>query len=386
LPAGGHLSPRGRLSGCGRGLRHSPRDRPSDWTRTVCFLRYHPGLFPRSVVFLREIEHPIRFDQLVAEINPEVVNGGHRPAVGHDAVGTHEHEQVRRPLHLRVLASEVRPLPHDPALDLIADGQPVERNPPEGLAVGVEDQAVGGTLDVQGPAVVAKAAAVGDQRVCVLLPLPGGLEIGQGALDLVQVLGQPGQVGARDCHLLRALCHGRSPPVDLRLLFHQAGLLGLEPGAQVVRARAFLFDFDTHAPGPVLNGSHLGLECISFLHNLGVEGQPAALPFGLPGSGELGVLGLGLHHRLERLGSRHGLGPAVDDKQEQDQRSHGAQEHRQKRERRDLQYLPAAPHAAASLSVAGGRWLPAKRGPLASLLAPGHWPAVTTEAERAVKR
>jgi hypothetical protein len=246
-------------------------------------------------------------------------------------------------------------LPSHAALDLVADAQAAERDAPEHFVVGVEDQTVGRALDVDGPAVVASAALVGDQGVGVLLALAGGLQLGQGAFDLVQVLGQPGQVGTGGGRLLGPVRGNSPPPGDVRLLLREIGRLGPKAGVQRVGAAVAVLHLGGQGPGPIRGRAELRPQRLVLLHDPGVQGLPPPLPFGLAGGDELGVLVLGLDQCVQGLGPRHRLGPAVDDEQEQDQRSHGAEQHRQERERRDLQDLPAAPHAAAPLSDAGGR-------------------------------
>jgi hypothetical protein len=56
----------------------------------------------------------------------------------------------------------------------------------------MKDQAAVAALDVNGPAVVAAFAAVGDQRILVLLSLTGRLEVCHGALQAYQVGGHLG--------------------------------------------------------------------------------------------------------------------------------------------------------------------------------------------------
>jgi hypothetical protein len=62
-----------------------------------------------------------------------------------------------------------------------------------------------------------------------------------------------------------------------------------------------------------------------------VQLASAAFPFGLMGRGQAGVLGEYARDRLFGLGARNHLRTPVDNQQKQDQRSHGAKQHRQER-------------------------------------------------------
>jgi len=88
-----------------------------------------------------------------------------------------------------------------------------------------------------------------------------------------------------------------------------------------------------HGRGFALDGLDVSDHFLLFPRQQVVELLASPIPFRLPG----GLLGRGkvgflAHHARGRLlgpGARHGLGPPVDNQQEQDQRSHGAKEDRQ---------------------------------------------------------
>jgi len=229
------------------------------------------------------------------------------------------------------------PLPCDAVFDLAPDPHGLQTGPLEYQAIGMEYQAGGSTLDVNGPAVVAVPADVGDKRIGLLVAFTQGAEIAQGLFKPLQFAGQPGQLPLGSLHLLA--CSGDPGPArgQLILLADQEPGLGFQAEPQV--AKMFLRGLNLRGRGRgfALNGFDPADDILLFAGEQVVQLAPPRLPFRLAGgllSGSaFGVLGHGARGGLLGLGTRHGLGAPVDDQQEQDQRSHGAQKDRQEGER-----------------------------------------------------
>jgi hypothetical protein len=221
--------------------------------------------------------------------------------------------------------------------------------------LGVEDDLTAADLDVDRPARVAVLAAVGNQRIGLLLPLPGRLEIGQRSFQRVEAgrhayQGCPRRLGLLVLFVGDGLLGG-----DRLHSFIQTGLFGVKLAAQ--RLHVFLSGADSCLGGAGLLSEcgDLRLDLTDFVFELRVQALTAALPLRLPGRHALNVLVHQLGQFLLGLGARNGLGPAIDDQQHQDQRPHRAQEHGQEGERGNLENVAPASHAAIpGLPLAAG--------------------------------
>lgn len=220
----------------------------------------------------------------------------------------------------------------------------------------MKDQSIGSAFDVERPAVVAAPALVGHQGIGLPLALTGRFQIGQGAFELGQGGGQPRQLCPRSLAHLGGLGGIGLIGGDGGLLLLQAGRFRLQSIAQLLDAGLLRLHVLVGGLGAALDGPDLGHELLGFIKELHVQGLAPALQLsGALGHG-LGILG-GQAGGLQRLGPGHRFGPAIDHQQQQDQRAHGAEQHREEWEGGHLQLLPALSHAAP-FSV--GIW-PARR-------------------------
>ena len=83
------------------------------------------------------------------------------------------------------------------------------------------------------------------------------------------------------------------------------------------------------------------------IRQLLVQEPAPTFPFGTARLNGLRILSQTLLQGFARLDGRHHPRAAIDDQEQQDERAHGAQQHREKWEGRDLQAVPPPPHAAA---------------------------------------
>jgi hypothetical protein len=308
----------------------------------------HPRLSRSLILGGGKIEDPVLVHELVAEIKGNPFQSRQDLVVIVDAVGPHQHEQVG-PVGLRVCpGNHPGGLPVDQAFHLSANCA----GPGQGLVLRVKDQAVGATLDVDGLAVLSPPALVRDQGIRLVILLPEQLDVLESLFQAVQLLGQLEQVLARPLLLLFLLVHLVFSCLQVCESFQKAEVLGPHPAFEVLHALLagligcqagsgfFLDPFDPAAEQGVL----LQKQC--------VQGLALSFPLGLArrvGAGRLRRLigrgaGRGACGFPECLGPARSLGLPVDDQQQQNQRSHGAEQDGQKGKGRNLKPLPPAPH------------------------------------------
>jgi hypothetical protein len=226
-----------------------------------------------------------------------------------------------------------------------------------GFAFGMEDHALGAAFDINGPAIFAAAAVIGHHRKRLLLALPRRFQVFEHLLHLQQIESHAPQRLIRFLRLTFVL-FGAGAKCSQELL------LGLEPAALVLGLAAqlrggvllvvqtggdslqFFADFSHLQLHLNLFAGQFFMQSVAFLLPLfaGLFFEPFAL--GLMGRfvsrtvlGQLG--GFALRSGLGGL-----MGLAIHNQQDQDQRSHRAQQHGQEGERRNLQFVPASSHAA----------------------------------------
>jgi hypothetical protein len=84
-------------------------------------------------------------------------------------------------------------------------------------------------------------------------------------------------------------------------------------------------------------GRELRGHSLLLFRELGVQVPAASLPLGARSGGGLFTLRLGLRCHLSDFGMSGELGAPIDDQQDENQRTHGAQQHGQERKGRDLE-------------------------------------------------
>jgi hypothetical protein len=304
----------------------------------------HPWLLAGRLIFLGKIEDPVGIDELVAEMEVHPLQGCLQLVVCRDAIWTDQQHEVRCRIGLGVQGGHPFFLAGDPRLDFLADDFRLEWQQ-HGSPVGMEDDPEQVAFDIEGPAILAALAAVGDDRIGVAVALASllqvlqrlfqGQQFGRHARDF-----RPGRVGlggslggvAGGLLLLLGRSPGRLLAASFQglLLAQQAGLLGLQLLAQPRQ----LIHVGFQAPGRVaalpLHLQQLGPHCFLLAGQPGPQLQAGPLPVGadlfmtaLPlgaacGGGLGGLLG-NLRCRLLRPGQRGQLRPPVHGQQHQDQ-------------------------------------------------------------------
>jgi hypothetical protein len=259
----------------------------------------------------------------------------------------------------------LRPLEGDAAFDFIADRQGRSRQSVQEPPLGVENQPQRRALDVQRMAVVAMLAAIGNQGIRLLLALPQGLQIGQGPFHLVQVCGHPSHLCLGSFCKLGLLRYSAAPGHELCFTLCHPVAFALQALLQFAVTDLGSRRFDRGGFHLAANRLYLSERFLVLLLEQGVQGLAAFFPFGLAAGACVLVLGGQAGRRLFCLEAGHHFGAAVDHQQQQDQRPHGAQEHRQEGERRNLQPLPPPFHDALSTqySVPSTQSHPSRRCP-----------------------
>jgi hypothetical protein len=239
----------------------------------------------------------------------------------------------------------------------IATDEDLARRHRHGPALGVEDDALGRAFDIDGPATLATAAVVGHYRKRVLLALPRCPEILQRLFHLQQVGGHALQRLVRVLRLGGGLIGSAAQRGQCLLSSLDLAALILNSVSQlrtgvlfIAQAGGDLAELFAHLPHLQLQFDLLpgqpGVQCIALLLPGGARLSLLLLEVSPPGFLTLRTL-LGLPCRFAlrpRLGRLVCL--PVHDEQDQDQRPHGAEQHGQEGERRNLQLVPASSHAA----------------------------------------
>jgi hypothetical protein len=206
---------------------------------------------------------------------------------------------------------------------------------------------------------------VWDDGIRLPLPLPGRFQVFQGLFEQGQVRSHPHQLllgGFRLSFDLRE--HGTSVGQGL---LHRTYLRAQLPLLLMQLLAGQVFCPESGGGGRQLlhhlTALFLQIRLIAdqssmqFLAAALVLGE-ASLVLPLPRSPMLGsFVGLALRHfRCLLLGLRQcrALGPAIHDEQDEDQRPHRAEQHRQEGEGRDVQTLATASHAALPVVPRGG--------------------------------
>jgi hypothetical protein len=288
--------------------------------------------------------------------------------VGFDAVRTHQEQQIRRGVGRTGNAGLFGALPGDASLHLAAHvvGRVVDRVSADeifagenghGPALGMKNHSLSGAFDIDWPAILAAPAVIGHHGKGVLLFLAGRLEVFQRLLHLQQIERHAPERLARLLRLRLGLAGSRAQRCQQAFFGLEPAVLTLDLVTQiragillVAQAGGDLAEFFAHRPH--LNGQ---------LHLLLRQFRMQRLPFLFVGRFHLLSLlfrfrpagGLGLRTFLGqpcRFAQRPGLGGlvglAVHHEQDEDQRPHGAEQHGQEGERRDLQLVPTCSHAA----------------------------------------
>ena len=216
------------------GARHTHLARPGRPGQGRSRLRggtYHPALF-RRLVLAREIQDPVRVDQLIAILHFESLEHRLQQVIAAHSVGPDQQHQVR---HLAGIDLESVPLPALPR-NALQHLDPHRR----GILVrgkrtlfGMKDDAVLGAFNVDGPAAFAALALVRNDGVGMGIAQPRCLEVFQRLFQEHQLAAHLGQDAAFVRLGLRLpLCQLLPFLLDCLLLPQQPGLLRLQLPAQ----------------------------------------------------------------------------------------------------------------------------------------------------------
>jgi hypothetical protein len=136
---------------------------------------------------LGEIECPVCFDELIAVIELEPLEGCQRAVVSSNAVGPDQHQQVGS---FRAFACRDAAPGADSAGDLRANFGVGHGLALDGRAFWVEDQSILLALDVERPAIVAQTPAIRHDRVVRPGVLTRCIQSGQGLFEVNQLRGK----------------------------------------------------------------------------------------------------------------------------------------------------------------------------------------------------
>jgi hypothetical protein len=206
--------------------------------------------------------------------------------------------------------------------------------------IGMKDYIIPGALDVKGPAVIATFPAVRDQGIHLLLTLAKRLEMRKRVLHPLQVHGETRQIRPGQIHLPGGIGCLPTACRQYRLESGQLRAFALQPFLKPMAGDQPRLHFGRRFASFHLHFLKLGANLLILLHKLLVQ-QPSS-PFPFSPVGGCGPLLLrcplcpGLFHGSHRLDAGDDFRPAVNHEKQQDQRAHGAQEHREERKGRNL--------------------------------------------------
>jgi hypothetical protein len=191
-------------------------------------------------------------------------------------------------------------------------------------------------LDVQGPAVLAAFAAIRHQRVGPLLALPCGFQLGQRLFQSLQIACQRGNFRSR---CLTGLLVAPALDARRRQLLLAGGQLNLRRLQLPAHSLAALLDglyFRARVRELTLGRLELRLHLLLLGRQSCMQRLGTLFPLRLVRGLSLPQMGCG----LERLGTHHGAGAPIQHQQQQNERSHGAEKHREERKSIRLVALP----------------------------------------------
>jgi hypothetical protein len=222
----------------------------------------------------------------------------------------------------------------------------------------MEDEAIGGAFDVDRLAIVAALAPIGDQGVGLLLAVLESKQAAQGSFKLIEVLCQPGQLLLRFLFLLRGPREGAAPLRDIIALLIEIGPLLGDGLSELLRLRLLILEPAGSGSLFTENLRQLRFELLILLGQDIMQLLALLLPCFLVDRSEPGLMQMSLARLVHRLGPCGNLRPPIDDQQQQNQRPHGAEQHRQKGKRVDPDSLSPTFHnsrcrLAASLGERG---------------------------------
>jgi hypothetical protein len=129
-------------------------------------------------VLLGEIEGPVGVNELVAKIDRLAGERGLEQVIARNAVRPHQQEEIRCLVRWQAKGREFLVLPRGAALNF-SPNFGLRCGQGQGDAVGMENESPRRALDVQGPAIVAALALVGDDGIRLRCSPPRGPQIGQ---------------------------------------------------------------------------------------------------------------------------------------------------------------------------------------------------------------
>jgi len=150
--------------------------------------------------------------------------------VARDAIRTHQHQQIRALLGLAGIRRIDRLFmqPGNPPFHFLPDPHRQQAWSFEHHAIGMKDQAGGRTFDVNGPAVIAVPANVGNEGIGLLVAFAQGAKVTQGLLHALQLSAQAGQLPLGGVHFLAGFRDAGPPHGQLFLLVYQLSHLGFQ--------------------------------------------------------------------------------------------------------------------------------------------------------------
>jgi hypothetical protein len=227
--------------------------------------RVHPRL--RTGLSFRggEIQDPILFHKLIAEIKLHALDCGQEAVIGFDAVGPDQQKQVGVLFLVTTPGRNQPALAVDLPLDLgenVTDGNLAAlQNAP----LRVKDQGVRGTLHIDRLAVFSPAAPVGNQGIGLLIATTKELQVLQRLFEAVQLLGQAQQLFLGGLLVVNRLGSRVVPDGQQRAALAQAGFLRPELSGQVIRRRLFPFQVLGLDLSPVLHRPNAAEQLIVLL-------------------------------------------------------------------------------------------------------------------------
>jgi hypothetical protein len=300
-------------------------------------------------LFIGKIEYPVGIDKFVAKINGQVADRRLGLIVGFDAVGSHQEQQVGSVSGGNVQCS-------DAAFDLGLNASSGHGQRRHRATVRVKDQAGPRAFDVDRLEALAALAKVGHQRVGMLVALTEHLKLAQSVFELGKLLCQAEPLFPAGLVLLVGLVQGHPPADQILAVLAEPALLLAQGLLKLAHAGLLLGQAEPGGCDLFLEGLELGIQRGLLAREERVQGLSLPLPILFLDRGQLplssipcrrplgGTFGRAFSCRLHRPLPRRDPRPSVNHHQQQDQRTHGAEQHRQERKGVDLQWLAPSLH------------------------------------------
>ena len=303
----------------------------------------------RDVPLAAKIENPVGFHKLVTVIQVQFLHERLGLVVRDDSIGSNEKEDIRRiRLLVRIgLLGNFSAQADNFAQKLHrAHGQGRKR-----FSSRMKHQRIAGAFHINRLAIGAVLAMVRHQRVGFLLAPFDRLQIVQGSFELVQFAGKAFQILLG--RLFPRAGVGQHSTANGQLRAFLVQIRFLIANGLVQRDDLQFFVFEALQSGILVSqdGPELVLQFDLLLHQQLVKLANLAFPFLLIDRAGLGFLGRDLGRDLRSLGPRHHLRSAIEHQQQQDQRPHGAQKHRQEWKGVNMN-VPFPAHGEKGLQIA----------------------------------